>query len=336
MSQEEHIHRRVSKKVVWGNVIYILFLGFCLFAGAIAGWLNKSEVFREIVSQTVRPSPPQKIFKNSIDGGNSITVLILGCDKELYYKGAQVLMEHARSDMMMVARLDFNRKLVGAVSIPRDTLCDLPGYKTDKINSFNKTGGPELAKAAVEHILPDVKIDRVVTLNFDAFIEVIDMLGGVDVYVPKDMKYTDQAADLYIDLKKGKQHLSGYEAMGFVRWRKNDNGRGSDSDFERQKRQKDLMLAVKEKLITNWQQGVNILDKTTEISGNTFNNREVAALMLFMRELGGSEKIRMGQIPVIEIPGTYDLEVDQNKLPSVLSQFLDLQGESTLKSEEDS
>jgi hypothetical protein len=55
-----------------------------------------------------------------------------------------------------------------------------------------------------------------------------------------------------------------------------------------------------------------------------------------MRELGGSEKIRMGQIPVIEIPGTYDLEVDQNKLPSVLSQFLDLQGESTLKSEEDS
>lgn len=314
--------KTTSKANVVKGVLYIFFLGVCLSFGAIAGWIGSSEVGRALVGTVLAPKSPQKVFQDSHDNGKSLTVLILGCDEDLYYRGTQVLNAHARSDMMMVARLDFDRNLVGAVSIPRDTLCRLPGYASQKINAYNKIGGPELAKAAVEEILPGVHIDRVVTLNFEAFQEVIDMLGGVDVYVPRDMKYTDTAAKLYIDLKKGRQHLNGYDAMCFVRWRKNQHG-GGDSDFERQKRQKDLMLALKQQLIKNWTQGMNVLDKTVEISGNAFNAEEVATLMMFMKALGdSSEKIRMGQIPVNDIEGTYDLAVDNQKLQSTLEQYL--------------
>lgn len=308
--------KTTSKRAFFGGLFYTFFLGFCLFGGAIAGWLSESSVLTTIIKDSITRKTPQQTFKT-----NSMTVLILGCDKELYYKGAQVLQQHARSDMMMVARFDFDRGMVGAVSIPRDTLCTLPGYRTEKINAFHKIGGPDLAKAAVEEILPQVHIDRVMVLNFDAFIEIIDMVGGVDVYVPRDMKYDDDAADLHIDLKKGKQHLDGYEAMGFVRWRKNNVGRGGDSDFERQKRQKDLMLSLKQQIFANWQMAPTILDKTVDITGKSFNAQEIASLALFMKNLGADEKIRMGQIPVNEIEGTYDLSVDQSKLVEVLEQF---------------
>lgn len=297
-------------------MFYILFLAICLGLGGIAGWLSTSSVFVEGFISKLKNETPQQVFRD-----DSITILILGCDKELYYGGKQVINEHARSDMMMVARFDFERKLIGTVSIPRDTLCKLPGYERQKINAYNAIGGPDLAKAAVEEILPDVEIDRVVTLNFDAFIEIIDMVGGVDLYIPRDMKYTDKAADLFIDLKKGRQHLDGYEAMGYVRWRKNSNGRGGDSDFERQKRQKDLLLALKSKLMSNWQVGTKVLDKTIEVGGGTFKPNEIASLGFFIQSLDSNEAIRMGQIPIIEIPGSYNLSVDRDKLPEVLKQY---------------
>lgn len=316
-SQKKKKKTTNGRKIV-GGIFYIFFLSALVFAGGIAGWLNNSEIIRGIAIQKITNTTPQKVFADSSDGGDSLTVLILGCDKDLYYGGKQVINSHARSDMMMVARLDFNRKIVGAISIPRDTLCEVPGYRRQKINGYHAIGGPDLAKRAVEEILPSVNIDRVAVLNFDAFVEIVDILGGVELYIPKDMKYDDNAGNLHIDLKKGRQELNGTEALGFVRFRKGHNG--GDSDFERQKRQKDLMLAIKEKLIRNWTQSTNVLDKTVDVSGKAFDKEEMSSLFLYMSSLD-PEKIRMGQVPVVDIPGTYDLSVDGTKLEKALREF---------------
>lgn len=294
---------------------YVLVLGATLAFGSLMGWINQSEVLKNVITQKITNQDPKDVFQT-----NSMTVLILGCDEDLYFKGAQVLNSHARSDMMMVARLDFDKNSVGAVSIPRDTLVQVTGYQRQKINAFHAIGGPELAQRAVETLLPNVSIDRVVVLNFDAFEELIDMVGGVDIYVPKRMKYDDDAAKLHIDLQVGRQHLDGYQAMGFVRWRKNNNGRGGDSDFERQKRQKDLMMALKDQIVKNMSMANRVMDKTVDIAGGAFSSQQIAALMLMSRSLNG-DNVKMGQIPVLDIAGTYDLRVDNFRLEETLKEY---------------
>jgi LCP family protein required for cell wall assembly len=301
------------------GMFYIVFLSFFLVAGSLAGWLNQSSVVREGFIDMVRRTPPQEVFAGEGQRTGSLTILILGCDEERYYGGKQILNNRARSDMMMVARLDFDRNTVGAVSIPRDTWVDLPGYDPGKINKYHAIGGPELSIRAVNEVLPTITIDRAVVLNFDAFKEVVDMLGGVEVYVPKDMLYKDVRGGLDIDLKKGRQHLDGEDAMGFVRFRKGHNG-GSDSDFERQKRQKDLMMALKDQMLKNWQSGPKVLDKSVQLSGESFSSREIAALLMFMQRVD-NENIKMGQIPVTDIPGTYNLAVDRTRLEETLREY---------------
>ena len=214
----------------------------------------------------------------------------------------------------MVARMDFRSNIIGAVSVPRDTWCDLPGYQPGKINKFHAVGGPELSKRAVEHLLPGVQIDRVVTLDFQAFQDMVDLLGGVEIYVARDMKYHDNWGDLHIDLKKGRQILNGYDAMGYVRDRK------GDSDFERQKRHREFMLAMKERMMERLTQAPAIAEKSIELAGNAFTAQEVAALLLFASKVG-SDNIRMGQVPVADIPGTFDLAIIRSELEDALIQY---------------
>ncbi len=305
--------RRTPFRRIVGNIFYILFLGILVFSGAIYGWLSQSAIIGSMITQRLSNTKPQQVFYDSLDGGDSLTILILGCDAD-YSGKRRVSNSHARSDMMMVARLDFNRKIVGAVSIPRDTLCAVPGYRRQKINAYHAIGGPDLARRAVEHLLPGVKVDRVAVLNFDAFVEIVDMLGGVEMYIPKDMNYDDYGGGLHIHLKKGRQVLNGKDALGFVRYRK------GDSDLERQKRQKELMLALREELVDNLTLGPKVLQKTIELGGGTFDDEEMGSLFLFMSSVD-PEKIRMGQIPVHDVPGTYDLAVDVYNLRDTLREY---------------
>lgn len=301
------------------------YVSFCLIAlafGTSLGWIGRSSVLQGIVMGSIKNTQPETVFGSSQLPKNSITLLILGCDREYEVNkwGAKVVSEKwARSDMMMVAKLDFANDTVGAVSIPRDTLCGFSDYSRQKINAYHKIGGPDLSRRAVEALLPGVVIDRVVVLDFQAFQDVVDMLGGVEVYVPKDMKYDDNWADLHIDLKKGRRHLDGYEAMGFVRFRKGKHGQ-SDSDFERQKRQKELMMALKSKMMGNIGILPEIADKSIALTGNAFTPDEMAALIMFTRSVQ-PDNIRMGQIPVVDVAGTFNLEVDRSKRDEVLSEF---------------
>ncbi len=302
------------------------YVSVCLFAlivGSVFGWVNRSSVLSGFVEQAIKNTKPEHVFGSKSEPKNDLTFLILGCDREYTVNkfGAKVVSEKlARSDMMMVARLDFAKDTITGVSIPRDTLCGIQGYRRQKINAYHAIGGPDLAKRAVEGLLEGlVKIDRVVVLDFDAFQDIVNMLGGVELYIPKDMKYDDNWADLHIDLKKGRRHLDGYEAMGFVRFRKGKNG-ASDSDFERQKRQKELMLALKSKMMSNIGVLPSVTEKSIELLGGAFNGSELAALVKFSREIP-SENIRMGQIPVVDVPGTYELEVQDTELVSTLREF---------------
>ncbi len=151
---------------------------------------------------------------------------------------------HGLSDSMLLLRFDPEQEKVSVLSIPRDTRVNIRGYGVRKINHANDYGGPALTASVASDLLGGVKIDRYVRVNVQGVEKLIDALGGVTVDVPKDMKYNDFSQHLYIDLKKGVQHLDGDKALQFLRFRYDEYG-----DISRVQRQQMLMRSAVEQTL---------------------------------------------------------------------------------------
>lgn len=98
------------------------------------------------------------------------------------------------------------------LSIPRDSRVRIPGHGFTKINDANVHGGPTLAAEVVNNTLGGVTVDRYVRVTTDAFKELVDLVGGVEVYVPERMYHKDVTQKLEIDLQEGWQNLNGDQA----------------------------------------------------------------------------------------------------------------------------
>ncbi|MBE9064204.1 LCP family protein [cf. Phormidesmis sp. LEGE 11477] len=142
------------------------------------------------------------------------------------------------SDTMLLLRFDPSNESVSVLSVPRDTRTNVNGAVT-KINEANRQGGPALSAQSVSELLGGVSIDRYVRINVQGVEKLIDAIGGVEVNVPKDMKYQDDSQHLYINLKAGKQRLDGDQALQFLRFRYDDNG-----DIGRVQRQQLFMRSL--------------------------------------------------------------------------------------------
>ena len=174
------------------------------------------------------------------EGGENLQFLMLGVDS-LDSKKA----DNARSDTIMVVNLDGKTGKVNIISIPRDTYTKISGYKKTKINHSFKYGGSELTLDTVNKLL-GTDIKYYVTVDYRFVEDVVDKIGGVEVDVPIDMKYEDPTADppLKIDIKAGRQNLKGYDAIGFLRFRKGYK----DADLGRVKAQQQFMSAILSKM----------------------------------------------------------------------------------------
>ncbi|MGM0607146.1 MAG: LCP family protein [Candidatus Muiribacteriota bacterium] len=137
-------------------------------------------------------------------------ILVLGTDKD--EKGK------SRSDTMMLVFVNTYTKQIQIISIPRDTKVHLEEKGRRKINAAYVYHGIEGTKDTVENLLK-VDINHYVTVDLDGFINLIDILGGIQIDVQEDMYYVDKAGELYIDIEKGKQTLDGRQAMHYVRYR---------------------------------------------------------------------------------------------------------------------
>ena len=149
------------------------------------------------------------------------------------------------SDTMLLTRFDPQTGKMVVLSIPRDTRVAIEGHGAQKINAANEIGGVALSAKTVSSLLDGVQIDRYVRINVLGFAKLVDALGGIDFYVPKDMKYKDDTQHLYINLKAGQQHLSGDQALQLLRFRYDALG-----DIGRIQRQQLMMRALMEKFLT--------------------------------------------------------------------------------------
>lgn len=308
--------RKRPAALILGGLFYATVCAAALGLGSVAGWLGQSSVATHAVRQLVLNTTPEEVFH----GRRSINVLVLGCDEDRSPGGKKVVRKYARSDMMLVAKLDFEANRITGVSIPRDTLAEVPGYRAQKINAYHALGGKELSMRAVERLLA-IPIDRAVVIDYDAFQQMVDLVGGVEVFVPKRLKYTDRRGGLFIDLKKGRQHLNGYDAMCFVRYRH------SDSDFERQQRQKDLLMSFRDTVLAKPQMLTSVAEKAIDVLGGALTPEEIAAVSLFCRRVG-SDSIQFGMVPVVEVGG-YNLRIDERELRKVLATYHFVDGGAT-------
>lgn len=173
-----------------------------------------------------------------------VNILILGIDRvPPDEKTLATDLFAGRSDTMLLVRFDPTDQSLKVLSIPRDTRIEDSRLSTPKINQANVEGGAELAATIVSENFNHIQIDRYVRVTTDAFIELVNLVGGIDVYIPQTMKYDDNTQKLHIDLEEGWQTLSGEEAEGFARFRKDQNG-----DIGRVQRQQILLKALGDKL----------------------------------------------------------------------------------------
>lgn len=139
---------------------------------------------------------------------NVENILFLGMDREA-----------GLTDVMMLIGVNKDTGSITLLQIPRDTYAEYTDGSYKKLNGAYKSLGG--AKEVAEFLADSwgIEIDRYMCIGLDTFGAVVDALGGVDIELPSDMKYSDPAQGLYIDLKAGKQTLDGKTAQHFVRFR---------------------------------------------------------------------------------------------------------------------
>jgi polyisoprenyl-teichoic acid--peptidoglycan teichoic acid transferase len=187
-------------------------------------------------SLTKMGQPPQSYSQGTImpdtwQSGRR-TLLLIGTDA----RPGEVI---GNADVLMLCSLDQTHRRIELLSIPRDTkiLCGIG--RSRKINSVMQQGGPEEAVQTISQLL-SVPIDNYVLVHFSGIVQLVDALGGVDIDVHKRM-YTRTGDKQYgiINLRPGRQHLNGEQALGFIRYRHDELG-----DIGRTQRQQAFMKAM--------------------------------------------------------------------------------------------
>lgn len=173
----------------------------------------------------------------SPESGRNFNFMIIGNDAR---RG-----EFSRSDALLVGAYNFERNEALIFSIPRDTYVEIPGYGYDKINHAYAFGGASLLAETIEDYL-GLPIEKYASLNFNGFIQLVDLVGGVPMNVEKDLIYHNHSntSEYPINIKQGYQTLNGKDALGYARFRKDAEG-----DFGRNKRQQELIEGLTGQMI---------------------------------------------------------------------------------------
>lgn len=234
--------RKTSKKKKFKSIKRKVFMGIALIIAAILLMIVTSVVgfFGKLDnSNTIAATKPS---------GDSVNILLLGMDigdtNQVENKSIK------RTDTMMLVNYNKKTKVVQVVSIPRDTLIT-EGNNKYKINAAYVKGGDEKTKSVVQSLL-GVTINYIVKVDYAAFRGFIDVIGGVDMEIERNMKYDDDAQNLHIDFKGGTvTHLDGKKAEEFFRWRKNNDGTGfANGDLDRIENQHKFLKKVVDKCKT--------------------------------------------------------------------------------------
>lgn len=203
--------------------------------------INKNEVKVDTDQQNMQTSSQPK--NNDISN-----ILLMGSDSGDFNK-------IGRSDSMIILTIDDKNKSLKLTSLARDTLVNIPGHGYEKLTHAYAYGKAELLLKTIEENFK-IDIDDYIAVNFNSFIDLIDLIGGVEVDVhEKEISHLNdvivnsfnlaekEAEEPQFIRSDGKQLLNGYQALAYARIRQ------IDSIYERDKRQRDILKSIANKLV---------------------------------------------------------------------------------------
>ena len=229
-----HYQRPKRRRLRWGRLFMLLVIMAVLLTSVFWGsvWVYTNIIHapeKKVVAADPAIEKDEKLNKR-------INVLLLGIDDG---DSEASNSEPKRTDAMIVVSFDPEEHKISTLSLPRDTMVLLPGHTNyEKINAAYTYGGVAMAKQTVANLLR-IPIHYYALANWKGFIEIINLIGGVDLYVDKDMHYEDPYANLKIDIKHGYQHLDGEKSGQYVRFRSDELG-----DIGRVQRQQKFLKAL--------------------------------------------------------------------------------------------
>jgi polyisoprenyl-teichoic acid--peptidoglycan teichoic acid transferase len=290
-------------------------------AASVLHWVRRSAIFAGVVTVSAgvgatlalvlplqisphRPGQDKAASTDFLHPGfqygvsRPVNILVMGIDQGHDVPEDKKVTDvfNSRSDTMLLVRLNPETHKTSILTIPRDTQVDIPGLGVNKINAANWKGGAELATQVVSQTLNGASVDRYVRISTNAFRELVDVVGGVEVFVPRRMYYVDQTQKLKIDLQPGLQTLNGAQAEGFVRFRKDNLG-----DIGRTQRQQMLLKALQKKfenplMIARLPQVFSVLQK--HIDSNLSFGEMLAIIQFGMQ-------IKLSELQMVMLPGRF-------------------------------
>jgi LCP family protein required for cell wall assembly len=222
---------------------------------ALVGWVLLS-VLLFLISAQVNQDQVSAGAQGELAGGgvgilSPQTTLILGSDQRV--KGSKEpgasTSGPSRSDSILLVRTGGGHS--AKLSIPRDTIVDIPGHGRDKINAAYAFGGAALTVQTIKQFL-GIKIDHVFEVNFANFPSLVDSMGGIDYTggcVVSRINGGYKNGGVTLRLRKGTTHINGKQALALVRTRKNACN-PKENDLTRARRQQKVISAMKSRVFS--------------------------------------------------------------------------------------
>ncbi|MGN0244076.1 MAG: LCP family protein [Lachnospiraceae bacterium] len=228
--------KKGSKVRIYGRILLGILLVISIGVGAGYGYITTKLDSRQSSLQSedveIDPNIPL-VFDSDI-----VNILLLGID-ERPEEG-----DGGRSDTCMIATIDFKNKELKLTSLMRDMYVDIPGHATSKFNAAYADGGIPLVIQTIAQNF-GIRVDGYATVNFEAFVEVVNRLGGVRININEDEYNWIQAnckRRVLLKIKPGKQKLNGDQALLYSRLRFVGN-----NDYERTDRQRRVLTKLYKK-----------------------------------------------------------------------------------------
>ncbi|MCF3942670.1 LCP family protein [Oceanobacillus alkalisoli] len=289
----KRVVRRKRKKVrrlrVFLFIVLLLFLGVVGFGGYLA--VQTMQAASESYDDLGREKSELREEAVSISN-DPVSVLLMGIED--YQSDGDL----GRTDTLMVATFNPNDEKLKLVSIPRDTMVEIAGrgYE-DKINHAHAFGGKTMTIDTVENFL-GIPIDYYATVNFDAFKNIIDILGGITVDVPFDFQQnSDDRKAEKLQFYEGEMRLDGRYALAYARMRYEDP-RG---DIGRNERQQEVISAIIDKAVSVGTI-TKVDDLVQEIGRNVETNLKVSEGLGFAKQYAGFNTNKIEKLNVETYP----------------------------------